>query len=56
MASRGKLKGKAVPRQANFFSIRRLLVDPGLQDLPVSTRGYIAYCKWNDETCTRDIC
>jgi hypothetical protein len=56
VASRGKLMGKTVPRQANFFSIRRLLVDPGLQDLPVRTRGYIAYCKWNGWICTEDIC
>lgn len=40
--------GKTVPRQATFFSIGRLLVDPGLQDLPTATRGYITYCQCND--------
>lgn len=42
VASRGKLMGKTVPRQATFFSIGRLFVDPDLQNLPTATRGYIA--------------
>ncbi|KAL5356285.1 fungal-specific transcription factor domain-containing protein [Aspergillus floccosus] len=43
VASRGKLMGKKVPCQVQHLPIRRVLNDPGLQDLSPSMRNYIAY-------------
>ncbi|KAE8152973.1 fungal-specific transcription factor domain-containing protein [Aspergillus avenaceus] len=43
VASRGRLMGQAVPNVEIKVPLGRSLIDPGLQDLSLPMRGYIAY-------------